>query len=132
MRTTALTKTLTALAIITLSQPLFATEAIYSNDCYCAKNEPSVTIDANKFTHVWLKLHNNNSSIADIQKHLQTYLEKALENNETTLDVQQFADLWDKAGNRPTEDHLTKKLAKMVEETGVKEDCYQATDEETK
>lgn len=131
MKTTMVKKTLTALTIILLSQPLFATEKNYSNDCFCNKNDTVATIDVNKFTHVWLQLHNNNSKVTASQDHLQNYLENALESNDGTLDVKQFSDVWNKAGNRPTEDHLTKHLGNMIEKTSAKKDCYHATDTRT-
>ncbi|CAA6804034.1 MAG: Unknown protein [uncultured Sulfurovum sp.] len=131
MKPIMIKKTITALTIILLSQPLFATTANYSNDCF-SDTEKTVTIDVNKFTHVWLNLHNNNNNVVShSQDHLQSYLENALDNTQGTLDVAQFADVWDKAGNRPTEDHLTKRLDEMLENTSAKNDCYYATDENT-
>lgn len=126
MKPIMIKKTMAALTIILLSQPLFATSINYSNDCF-ASNEKTLTIDVNKFTHVWLNLHNNNE-MSSSQDHLQNYIDNALDSNKGTLDVQKFAKVWDKAGNRAKEDHLTKELATMVENTNTKEDCYHATE----
>jgi hypothetical protein len=131
MRTTILKTTLTAMTIALLSQPMFASELNYSEDCFSADSTTAVTIDANKFTHVWMKLHNNNSDISDSQKHLQVYLESSLEQGSEGLDVEKFAALWDKAGNRSGHDHLTNKMADMVDKAKTEDKCYHATDERT-
>ncbi|CAA6822109.1 MAG: Unknown protein [uncultured Sulfurovum sp.] len=123
MKPTMINKTFTALTIILLSQTLVAKNLNYSNDCFI-KNETPVTIDVNKFTHVWLQLHNNNDGLTKTQAHLQNYLENTLDSNKGTLDVEKFADVWNKAGNRPNEDHLTKRLDEMVENSHSEEDCY--------
>jgi hypothetical protein len=131
MKTTILKTTLTAMTIALLSQPMFASELNYSEECFKADSETAVTIDANKFTHVWMKLHNNNSDVSDSQKHLQIYLESSLEQGSEGLDVEKFAALWDKAGNRNAQDHLTKQMATMVEKVTTEDECYHATDENT-
>ncbi|CAA6812222.1 MAG: Unknown protein [uncultured Sulfurovum sp.] len=121
--------TITALTIVLLSQPLFATDASNLHACFNnVENEKVVTIDVNKFSYVWLKLHNEHNEISYSQEHLQNYLDVVLDNNDDTLDVERFAHLWEKAGNRTKEDHLTKRLANMVEKSNTKDDCYQATD----
>ncbi|HHS92628.1 MAG TPA: hypothetical protein ENK82_04720 [Campylobacterales bacterium] len=129
MKTTILKTTLTALAITFLSQPLSASEEIYSNNCFLINSDEAITIDVTKFMHVWSKLHNDKNDTSSKQQHLQKYLEKALEEGKERLDVAEFAALWEKAGNRSGEDHLTKKMADMVEKTKTDDECYQATDE---
>lgn len=131
MKTTILKTTLTAMVISLLSQPMFASELNYSEDCFKADSATAVTIDANKFTHVWMKLHSDNNSASNSQKHLQVYLESSLEQGSEGLDVEKFAALWDKAGNRDGSDHLTNKMATMVEEAGADDECYHATDSRT-
>jgi len=131
MKTTILKTTLTAMTIALLSQPMFASDVNYSEDCFEADSQTAVTIDANKFTHVWMKLHNDNSNVADSQKHLQVYIENSLEQGSEGLDVEKFAALWDKAGNRSGQDHLTNKMADMVEKSSTKDECYHATDTRT-
>jgi len=117
MKTTILKTTITALAIAMLSQPMFADDKIHSNDCFIVNTEEAISIDVTKFMHVWSKLHKENNNSSSRQKHLQKYLEKALEDGQKRLDVTEFAALWEKAGNRPGEDHLTEKMADMIEKT---------------
>jgi len=63
---------------------------------------------------------------------LDTYLEKASQDAAKTLDVAEFAALWKKAGNRDGSDHLTNKMADMVDKAKTEDECYHATDENTK
>jgi len=128
MKTTILKTTLAAMTISLLTQSLFASEQNYSEACCQDASKTAITIDVNKFTHVWMNLHNNHSGIAKSQIHLQKYLENALQNKEEPLDVEKFAALWDKAGNRSGQDHLTKKMAEMVEKAKTGEACYYATE----
>jgi hypothetical protein len=129
MKTTILKTILTAMTIALLSQPMFASDKIHSNDCFMVNTESAISIDVTKFMHVWLKLHKDKNTSSSRQQHLQTYLEKALEDGKKTLDVAEFAALWEKAGNRSGGDHLTNKMADMVEESKSKDECYHATDD---
>jgi hypothetical protein len=129
MKTTILKTTFMALTMTLMSQPAFATEPIHSNNCFIINSEDAINIDVTKFMHVWLKLHKDKNESSSKQQHLQNYLEKALEDGQKTLDVAEFAALWEKAGNRSGEDHLTEKMADMVEKTKSKDECYHATDD---
>jgi len=132
MKTPFLKTTFTALAITLLFQPMLAAENIHSNDCFIVDPENAISIDVTKFMHVWLKLHKDKNDTTSKQQHLQKYLEKELEAGNKTLDVAEFAALWEKAGNRSGSDHLTDKMDAMVEKTKTKDECYHATDERNK
>jgi hypothetical protein len=114
---------LTALSILALSQPMFAAVTADTSDYFEIENEKSVTIDVQKFTDVWLKLHVNNGATHNEQKHLQEYLENSLDDSNGKLDVTKFSDIWSKAGNRNKADHLTKKLDEMVEHASQSVEC---------
>jgi len=117
MKTRIFKTTFMALAITLLSQPTLATEPIHSNNCFIISSEDAISIDVTKFMHVWLKLHKDKNNSSSKQKHLQNYLEKALEDGQKTLDVAEFATLWEKAGNRDGSDHLSQKMADKGEKT---------------
>ena len=124
MKHTIVRKTFTALTVILLSQPLFATN-ISPDNRFMSGNEQSVTIDVLKFTDVWLKLHKESTSNVS-QKHLQNYLENALDNTKGTLDVAKFSDVWNKAGNNQNTDkqkHLIQYLVKSLENASKSEEC---------
>ena len=124
MKHTMVKRTLTALTIILLSQPLFSTN-ISPDNRFMSDNEQSVTIDASKFNNVWLKVNKNNS--ADAQEHLQNYLESALDNTKGTLDVAKFSAIWNKAGNNQNTEaqaHLQKALISMVDNASKRVPCF--------
>ena len=122
MKNTIVKKSLVALTIVLLSQPLFATDSNTTDNCYVATGTKNLILDVKKFTTVWLKLKKDNSKIANDknsqQKHLEKYIEEMLQDNEGKLDVAKFSALWNKAGNNKNTDsqkHLQDALVLIVE-----------------
>ncbi|CAA6805635.1 MAG: Unknown protein [uncultured Sulfurovum sp.] len=118
MKNTLVRKSLTALTIILLSQALLATESNISDNCLVPKDAKNAILDVPKFTTVWLKLNKDNNSSAGSQKHLEKYIQDALNDNSGTLDVEKFSTLWNKAGNnKNTNDqaHLQNALVIIVD-----------------
>ncbi|CAA6820940.1 MAG: Unknown protein [uncultured Sulfurovum sp.] len=99
MKNNTTLKTIAALTIILLSQPIFATESNVSDNCLVPKGAKNLVLDAVKFTSVWLKVKKDEKSEKGSQKHLEEYIKKALADNNGTIDVEKFSALWDKAGN---------------------------------
>ena len=123
MKNTIVKKSLTALTVILLSQPLFATDNNTTankavENCLVPIGAKNLILDAAKFTSVWLKLNKDEKSETGSQKHLEEYIRTALADNNGTIDVEKFSALWDKAGNNknsPDQKHLQNALVIIVD-----------------
>ena len=118
LKNTIIKKSLAALTIILLSQPLLATENNVSDNCLVPAGAKSAIIDAVKFTTVWLKLHKENNSSTNSQKHLEKYIEDAIKENNGTLDAEKFSAIWNNAGNNKNstdQAHLQNALVIIVD-----------------
>ena len=122
MKNTIIRKSLTALTVILLSQPLIASDVNATNNCYVAKTTKNLVLDVKKFTTVWLKLKKDDKKVTSSenskQEHLEKYIEKMLQENDGTLDVDKFSALWNNAGNNKNTDaqkHLQDALVVIVE-----------------
>jgi hypothetical protein len=118
LKNTIVRKSLAALTVILLSQPLFATENNDTDNCLVPAGAKNLILDAAKFTSVWLKLKKDEKSETGSQKHLEQYIKDALKDNNGTIDVEKFSDLWDKAGNNknsPDQKHLQNALIIIVD-----------------
>jgi hypothetical protein len=123
LKNTIVRKTLTALTVMLLSQPLLATETKVTDsntteNCLVPVGAKNLILDAAKFTSVWLKLNKDEKSETGSQKHLEKYIKDALKDNNGTIDVEQFSALWDKAGNNkntPDQAHLQDALIIIVD-----------------
>jgi len=118
LKNTIVKKSLTALTVILLSQPLFATENNATDNCLVPVGAKNLILDAAKFTSVWLKLKKDEKSETGSQKHLEQYIKDALKDNNGTIDVEKFSALWNKAGNNkntPDQVHLQDALVIIVD-----------------
>ena len=122
MKNTIVRKSLTALTVILLSQPLFAADSNTTDNCYVTTGTKNLLLDVQKFTTVWLKLKKDDTKITSDkdsqQKHLEEYIEKMLQDNDGKFDVAKFSALWTKAGNNKNTDaqkHLQDALVVIVE-----------------
>jgi hypothetical protein len=118
LKNTIARKTLTALTIILLSQPLLATENKAKDNCLVPVGAKNLVLDAAKFTSVWLKLNKDEKSETGTQAHLEKYIKDALADSNGTIDVEQFSALWDKAGNNKNtadQKHLQNALVIIVD-----------------
>ena len=122
MKNTIVRKSLIALTVILLSQPLFAADSNTTDNCYVTTGTKNLLLDVQKFTTVWLKLKKDDTKVTSDkdsqQKHLEDYIEKMLQDNDGKFDVAKFSALWTKAGNNKNTDvqkHLQDALVVIVE-----------------
>ena len=125
MKNTMTQKTIAALTTLMLAQPLMAIYTVESNDCYAPSNVKSTTISVPEFTNVWQKLHRDNA-YAGTQSHLQTYIDKTLDNTKGTLDVAKFSSVWQKLNTNSSEGqaHLSKYMGTLLDHAEKSYACY--------
>ena len=127
MTNTMTKKTVAALTTILLAQPLMAIYTVDSNDCYAPTNVKDTTINVSKFTHVWQKLHRDNTKI-DTQSHLQMYIDATLDNTQGTLDVAKFSSVWQNlnVNNKTGKAHLNKYMGTLLDNASKSYACTSA------
>ncbi|CAA6804900.1 MAG: Unknown protein [uncultured Sulfurovum sp.] len=118
-------KTLTALSIMMLTQPLMAIYSVDSTDCYTPTNVKAQTLNVSKFNNVWQELNKNNKAS---QAHLESYIQTALDDNTGTLDVAKFSSVWQKLNTDSSvgQAHLSKYVGTLLDNASKSQACTPA------
>lgn len=116
MKHTMTKKTIAALTTVMLAQPLMAIYSVDSTDCYAPTNVKAKIMNVIKFTHVWQKLHRDNTK-SNTQAHLQAYINSTLDNSKGTLDVAKFSAVWQNLNTNSSEGtaHLSRYLETLLD-----------------
>lgn len=125
MKNTMTVKTLTALSIMMLTQPLMAIYSVDSTDCYTPTNVKAQTLNVSKFNNVWQELNKNNKAS---QAHLESYIQTALDDNTGTLDVAKFSSVWQKLNTDSSvgQAHLSKYVGTLLDNASKSQACTPA------
>ncbi len=126
MKNTMTKNTVAVLATILLAQPLMAIYTVDSNDCYAPTNVKDTTINVSKFTHVWQKLHRDNTKVSTV--HLQKYIDSTLDNTQGTLDIEKFSAVWQNLNEGSTvgKAHLNQYIGTLLDNASKSYACTSA------